>query len=64
MVIINGEEKKADGMLLSDYVAQKEWKSERIAVEINGVVIPRSEYDTTTLNDGDSVEIVSFVGGG
>lgn len=64
MVIINGEEKKADGMLLSDYVAQNEWKSERIAVEINGVVIPRSEYDITTLNDGDSVEIVSFVGGG
>ena len=36
----------------------------RIAVEINGHIVPKSKYDTTVLNDGDTVEIVGFVGGG
>ena len=36
----------------------------RVAVELNGEILPKSEYENTNLNDGDSVEVVSFVGGG
>ena len=36
----------------------------RIAVEINGEIIKKSDYDKTVLNDGDKIEVVSFVGGG
>ena len=32
--------------------------------ENNGEILPKSKYDTTYLNDGDKIEIVSFVGGG
>jgi sulfur carrier protein len=33
-------------------------------VEVNGELVTRSDYATTTLNEGDRVEIVTFVGGG
>lgn len=36
----------------------------RIAVEINYAVVPKAQWDQTTLKPGDSVEIVNFVGGG
>ena len=36
----------------------------RVAVEHNVVVLKRSAYDTTPLAEGDTVEIVNFVGGG
>lgn len=36
----------------------------RVAVEHNFIVLKRTAYDTTTLTEGDQVEIVNFVGGG
>lgn len=39
-------------------------KKERIAAELNGEIIPKASYGSTILSDGDSLEIVNFVGGG
>ena len=36
----------------------------RVAVEVNMVIVRRTEYEQFRLNDGDKVEIVNFVGGG
>lgn len=36
----------------------------RVAVEVNMVIVRRTEYAQFRLNDGDVVEIVNFVGGG
>jgi thiamine biosynthesis protein ThiS len=36
----------------------------RIAVERNGEIVFKSQYSETVLEDGDSLEVVSFVGGG
>jgi sulfur carrier protein len=36
----------------------------RIAVEINGDIVPASQHTTYQLSDGDSVEIVGAIGGG
>ena len=36
----------------------------RIAVELNRAVVPRADYAATRLRDGDTVEIIHFVGGG
>lgn len=36
----------------------------RVAVEHNEVVVKRARYETTTIQDGDVVEVVNFVGGG
>lgn len=35
-----------------------------VAVEVNRQLVPRRQHDTTPLHDGDSVEIVTLVGGG
>ncbi|MBR3993717.1 MAG: sulfur carrier protein ThiS, partial [Clostridia bacterium] len=36
----------------------------RVAVELNGDIVPKVQYADTIFKDGDSVEVVSFVGGG
>lgn len=36
----------------------------RIAVECNGEIIPKSQYEKFLLQDGDTLEVVTFVGGG
>ena len=35
-----------------------------VVVEINGTIVPRSEFDDRTFHSGDLVEVVHFVGGG
>jgi sulfur carrier protein len=35
-----------------------------VAIELNLEILPKSDYGTTLLCDGDRVEIVQFVGGG
>lgn len=64
MVKINGEYHDIAGKNLSDYLEKTSYDPRRIAVERNGNIVPKSSYKETVLNDGDSVEIVSFVGGG
>ena len=36
----------------------------RIAVELNGDILPKYSYSDTMLKDGDRLEVVTFVGGG
>jgi sulfur carrier protein len=36
----------------------------RVAVEVNLTVIRKADYESFRLNEGDTVEIVNFVGGG
>ena len=35
-----------------------------VAVERNRIVVKRADYGATTVNDGDQIEVVAFVGGG
>ncbi len=64
MVKINGKETAHDGIKVSQLLEKLGYKPQSVAVECNEEIVPKSQYDTFTLNDGDSVEIVSFVGGG
>ena len=64
MVKINGEELNIAGKTVAEYLATTSYDSQRIAVERNGDIVPKSQYGEIILNDGDSIEIVSFVGGG
>ena len=64
MIKINGEIAKVQGMTLSAYLAQEGYQPARLAVECNGEIVPKAAYDTKVLQDGDLLEIVSFVGGG
>lgn len=64
MVKINGELCASDGMILAEYLSQNDYDTKRIAVERNSEIVPKSQYDTTILQENDSLEVVSFVGGG
>lgn len=64
MVKINGTPCDAAGKTLTEYLATTSFNPARIAVEKNGDIVPKAQYETTVLEDGDTVEVVSFVGGG
>ena len=36
----------------------------KIAIELNGTILPKSRYDKKKLKDNDKIEIVQFIGGG
>ena len=64
MIKVNGTVLDIAGKTVSQYLATTNYDPKRIAVERNGDIIFKSQYDVTVLEDGDSLEIVSFVGGG
>ena len=45
-------------------IEQEELSGKRIAVEVNMEIVPRSEFATHLLQEGDRVEIVHAIGGG
>jgi sulfur carrier protein len=64
-VIINGEEQTiSPGMTLSDLLAARKAEPRRVAIEVNKELVFRADYEKTTINEGDRIEIVTFVGGG
>ena len=64
MVKVNGVEMDIAGKTVAEYLATTNYDPKRIAVELGGDIVFKSQYDTTVLEDGDSLEIVNFVGGG
>lgn len=64
MVKINGKISDAVGKTISEYLSENDFNIKRVAVELNGDIVPKGKYKTTYFCDGDCAEIVSFVGGG
>ena len=64
MVKVNGMELDIAGKTVAEYLATTKYDSRRIAVERNGEIVFKSQYGEIALEDGDSLEVVSFVGGG
>jgi sulfur carrier protein len=64
-LVINGKHVELDGPTpLLSYLEKLGVNPRAVAVEHNGEIIERSAFDTTTLREGDKVEIVRMVGGG
>ena len=62
---LNGEKKEIqDGLSVSGLLGVLNIEPARVAVEVNLSIIKKDSYGTHMLQDGDEVEIVSFVGGG
>lgn len=64
MVRINGTAIPADNQKLSDCLKDSGYRLERVAVAVNGQIVPKAQYDVTVLMPGDSIDVVSLVGGG
>ena len=64
MVKVNGVALDIAGKTVSEFLKTTDYDTKRIAVECNGEIVFKSEYDITVIKDGDELEIVCFVGGG
>ena len=64
-ISVNGASRMlAPSQSVADLVSDLALEGKRIAVEVNGTIVPRSRYGDTRLRAGDRVEIVGAVGGG
>jgi sulfur carrier protein len=67
-IVINGQPREfadlAASATLADLVSTLDLKGDRVAIEHNGSIVPRTEWAGTVIHSGDKFEIVHFVGGG
>jgi sulfur carrier protein len=64
-ILVNGEARSAPETLpLPALLDELRLAGKRLAVELNGAIVPRSAWAATRLRDGDRVEIVHAIGGG
>jgi len=62
---INGEEREiADGLTLAALLEDLKIRPARVVIEHNREIVAREAYGVTRLAEGDTLEIVHFVGGG
>ena len=64
-VMLNGDRFELGGpVTVSELLTRLEIDARRVAVERNLVVLKRTAFDQTVLEEGDEIEVVNFVGGG
>ena len=62
---LNGEPfELPDGESVAALLNRLDLSGRRVAVELNLDIVPRSQHDSTALNEGDQVEVVHAIGGG
>ena len=62
---VNGKEiELKSSITLAEFLAAHNYRAELVAVEHNGQIVPRAEFSAVVLQEGDELEIVSFVGAG
>lgn len=64
-ITLNGQVRPAAHLcFVQDLIAELALDARKVAIERNLAIVPRSEYATTPIRDGDAIEIVGFIGGG
>lgn len=64
-IVVNGKNLScSDGMTIQELLLKLELVPNAILVERNTEFVQRSTYPTTVLAEGDSLELIEFVGGG
>ena len=64
-IFVNGKEQKYKTSLTVTALLQGlNLRTEQVAVEVNLKILDRSNFPTWNLQEGDTVEILSFIGGG
>jgi thiamine biosynthesis protein ThiS len=61
---VNGEAYFTERETIRELLGEMDIVPDRVAVEVNLKVIKRAEYEGYKLQEGDSIEVVYFVGGG
>jgi sulfur carrier protein len=62
---VNGEPRGIDpGLTVSGLLETLDIRADRVAVEVNLHIVERQDFSRRVLEQGDRVEIISFIGGG
>jgi thiamine biosynthesis protein ThiS len=62
---VNGEQRTVlAGLTVAGLLKELDIRPDRVAVELNLTILDRSEFDRRSLQEGDRIEIISFIGGG
>lgn len=64
-IIVNGNDVEIEhGSRISDFITERKVTGTMFAVEKNLEIINKDRYETEIIEEGDSLEIVGFFGGG
>ena len=64
-VIVNGQQKEFSQISsLNDIIISFAQDSRHIIAEINGTIIKKNHWSQTPIQEGDTIELISFIGGG
>lgn len=64
-IMLNGEDRGIPaGLTVSQLLAHLDLNERLVVVERNKEIIRREAYGEVPVNDGDTIELVHFVGGG
>ena len=58
MLTINGKEYELNGKTVAEALAEIGYGEQRVAVELNESIVPRDQYASTVLYEGDHLEVV------
>ncbi len=64
LITVNGKQERIDARTIEQMVLQKGLKPDSLVVEHNQAVIAQAQWSRIELKEGDTVELLSFVGGG
>ena len=64
MITLNGKEKDYKDITITELLEKEGLAGVRVAVELNGQIIRKNNFENVIVKDMDKVEVVSFVGGG
>ena len=64
MITLNGSPREGAGMSLEELLKTEGFNRNQVAVGLNGEVMPKENYSSLILKDGDEVEVFQFMGGG
>ena len=62
---LNGKKVKIQRDLsVKDLIKKYRLKENKIAIELNGTILPKNHYKNKKVKNNDKIEIVQFIGGG
>ena len=61
---VNGNNYEYTGQTVQEVLEALQFRLDRIVVEYNGKILSKSDWTSTRVNAADTMEVVTFVGGG
>tara|TARA_Y100000310_G_scaffold118516_1_gene117389 strand:+ start:2455 stop:2670 length:216 start_codon:yes stop_codon:yes gene_type:complete len=65
-LLLNGKEKElSDKLTVGEFLVEEKVKfPDMVVIELNGQILKKENYQNTSLNEGDKMELLYFMGGG